>query len=184
MVTERKTIQPETTATFRRKYNFVTLTTRDFVRCPRCGYGIFPDSVAGRFDTLIAYPVDFGLLYWGAVEVKNGTSTNLAFDRVDDKQIMWYYKKQDVYDMWLWFSIGDRIGAKEYPRRTFLIPFELFLHLKDSLDRKSIPVDCEEIQEYELTWAGKGMWEIPESHALWKNIKDFSLNEGEVNEAV
>jgi len=184
VVTERKNIQPEASSTFRHKYNFVVLTTRDFVRCPRCGFGIYPDAVAGRFDNLIAYPVDRGVLYWGAVEIKNGSSTNLSFDSVQDKQIMWYHKKKELYDMWLWFSIGDRIGGKTHPRRTFLIPFELFLELQDSLDRKSIPVDCEEIQEYELVWSGKGQWEIPDGHALWDNINNFSLDGGAVNEVV
>lgn len=184
MVSERKTIQPEASGTFRHMYNFVVMTTRDFVRCPRCGFGIYPDSVSGRFDNLIAFPVGYGLMYWGAIEVKNGTSTNLPFDSVSDKQIMWYYKKEDLYDHWLWFSIGDRIGGKTHPRRTFLIPFSLFLSLKESLDRKSIPVDCEEIQTYELEWAGNGRWIIPSEHEMWKNIKEFSLNEGEVNEVV
>lgn len=185
MVTERKTIQPEASSTFRNKYGFVTLTTRDFVRCPRCGYGIYPDSAAGRFDTIIGYPIEFGAMYWGAVEVKNGTSTSLAFNKVDDKQIIWYHSKQGIYDMWLWFSIGDRINHKQYPRRTFLIPFGLFLHLKDTLDRKSIPVGCEEIQEYELVWSGKGQWVIPDNHELWRNIKNFEIpTEEEGNEVV
>lgn len=184
MVTEKKTIQPEATSTFKNKYSFVVITTRDFVRCPMCGYGIYPDATAGRFDSLIAYPVDWGVLYWGAVEVKNGNFTNLPFDSVDDKQIMWYYKKKDVYDTWLWFNIGKTIKSKSHPRRTFLIPFELFLHLKETLDRKSIPISCEEIQDYELEWSGKGQWVIPDDHALWRNIKNFSLDEGEGNEAV
>jgi len=181
---ERKNIQPEASATFRHGYGFQVDTTRDFMRCPRCYYSIFPDSVAGRFDTVIAYPVAFGQFYWGAVEVKNGTNTSLAFNRVDDKQIMWYHKKVELYDMWLWFSIGNRIGGKKHPRRTFLIPFELFLELKDSLDRKSIPVGCEEIQEYELEWAGNKQWEIPAGHRLWENIKNTQKQKEQVDEVV
>lgn len=180
---ERKTIQPEASSTFKNKYGFVVNTTRDFIRCPNCYYSIFPSSTAGRFDSIIAYPVAYGSLYWGAVEVKNGTSTSLPFSSVADKQIIWYHKKKDVYDCMLWFNIGERINHKVHPRRTFLIPFSLFLELKDSLDRKSIPVGCEEIQEFQLKWAGKGQWEIPAEHTLWTNIKNTEIK-GDIEDEV
>lgn len=184
MVNERNTIQPEATSTFRRKYGFHTTTTRDFLRCPRCYTAIYPSAATGSFDTIIAFPVGYGLFYWGAVEVKNGSNTSLAFSKVDDKQIMWYHNKKEDYDTWLWFSIGKRVGGKKHPRRTFLIPFRLFLELKYSLDRKSIPVNCEEIQGYELDWSGKNQWVIPDTHELWGNIKKTKEKKELVHEVV
>ncbi|HDK27613.1 MAG TPA: hypothetical protein ENG48_11090 [Candidatus Atribacteria bacterium] len=183
MVSERKLIQPEATSTFKNKYGFQVDTTRDFIRCPKCYYGIYPDSARGRFDTIIGYPVSFGKMYWGAVEVKNGTKTSLPFASVADSQREWYEKKKEEYFMWLWFSIGERIGGKKYPRRTWLIPFNLFLELENSLNRKSISADCEQIKEYELEWSGKGQWVIPDEHLLWETIMQ-TKNEGVMNEVV
>ena len=184
MVSERKIVQPEVTSTFKNRYGFYTHTTRDFLRCPKCYYAIYPTSAVRRFDTIIGYPVAYGVLYWGAVEVKNGTKTNLSFSRIESTQRTWYSKNKDKYDCWLWFNIGERIGDKKYPRRTWLIPFSLLLTLEKSLDRKSISPDCKEIREYELRWAGTHQWEIPTGHVLWENIKNMKVKEGVVYEAV
>ena len=168
MVNERVTVHPECTRTLRGLDFFVDVT-RDFIRCPRCFTSIYPDSASGRFDVIGGYPVARGEVYWCAIEVKYGGQTSLPFDRISDNQRAWYAKHIDDYDMWLWFCLGNRIRDEKYPRRTWLIPFQLFLDLEENLERKSIPATCTDIQPYELLWEGDGFWSIPDAHALWRN---------------
>lgn len=177
MVNERTTIQPECSRTLK-DCGFTVDVTRDYLKCPYCYKPIYPDSATGRFDVVASFPISYGKTYWSAVEVKYGGSTRQPFNKISQDQRDWYHakKEEDGYDsFWLWFCIGDRINGTSHPRRTFLIPFSLFLELENTLDRKSIPVDQEEIQEYELEWSGNGLWIIPEGHALWEDIDDKVL---------
>ena len=168
MVNERTTVHPECTRTLR-AHNFFVTVTRDYVRCPRCGFGIYPDSASGRFDVTGGFPVARGKLFWIAVEVKYGGNTSLPFSRVSESQRDWYKKHKEDYDMWLWFCVGSRINDTKKPRKTWLIPFKLFLELEETLGRKSIPANCDKIKSYELLWKGDGFWEIPAEHMLWDN---------------
>jgi len=169
LVNERATVHPECTRTLKR-YNFFLDITRDFMRCPKCYASIYPDSASGRFDVIAGYPVARGEVYWSGIEVKYGGLTSLPFSRVSDNQRSWYESHYEEYNgMWLWFCTGKRINDDKYPRRTWLIPFKLFLSLEENLSRKSIPSDCEKLEPYELLWEGDGFWSIPTNHALWRN---------------
>lgn len=179
MVNERNNIQPECTRSLK-ELGFTVDVTRDFLRCPKCFTAIYPSSATGRFDTVASFPVSYGETHCLAIEVKYGGSTNLAFNRVEEDQREWYESHKEDYDsFWLWYCIGDRINGKTHPRKTWLIPFEVFLELEKILDRKSIPFDLEEVYKYELVWEGDGFWSVPQTHELWEQIRELMKVQGE-----
>lgn len=156
---ERGVISAEASRTFREQGWFVKVT-RDAVRCPRCGTMIYPDAASGCFDIRLGVPVwDSRDIAWYAVEVKYA-KTAYPFSNFDEKKRAWAVEHDGDYAMWLWLGMGEAINNKRYPRVTYLFPLELFYQLERTLDRKSIPYGCPELDRYKLTWLGRGRWEL------------------------
>jgi len=158
-VNERDTIASEASRSFR-KHNWSVNVTRDAVRCPRCGTIIYPDAAAGCFDIRIGVPVwNQENTAWYAVEVKYG-KTAYSFSDFDDKKRKWAESHTGDYSMWIWLGMGVSIRDEKYPRATYLFPLDLFYRLETTLERKSIPYDCPELDKYKLQWLGGGTWAI------------------------
>ena len=147
-----------------RAYKWPVVVTRDYMRCPRCGAQLFPDAAPGCFDLRMAVPLwDKRDMDWRAIEVKS-KRTALPFSELDEKKRIWSAEHTDDYSMWLWVCLGERINHRKYPRTTYLFPLWLFYELEQTLERKSIPYGHPSLEGYTLTWEGKGLWAIPESH--------------------
>ena len=143
--------------------------SRDAMVCPFCHKKIWPAGKKGTPDfPKVQIPCwDLQKMVDIAVEVKAGDSS-LAFDRVSVDQRLWAEENPE-FPMFIWLCLGDRINSPRRPRRTWLLPFELFLEFESDLlelGRKSIPYDYGGLDGWELEWAGKGIWELPIDHPI------------------
>jgi len=150
-----------------RKLGFNAVKSRDALRCMHCGKLMFPQSKAGVFDFPNVYiPLDRADVRYVDVEVKAGSSS-FAFSEFSDDQRAWA-DEDNEHEKWLWICIGKAIRSKKHPRKTWLIPLQVFYDLEVSIGRKSIPYECHSLDMYELTWLGGGVWDIPGCHPFWR----------------
>lgn len=174
---ERKVIGPECSASFRKLDNTVVQVTRDVVSCPRCRNIIYPSAGKGSADVKVAFCLGIGLR-WVAVEVKWAGKSSYPFDKLRKEQEDWLRDhtgsglNKDGYLTYVWIGIGERIGGKKYPRKTWLIPFADYEEIKEYLKehRKSISFNDKIMEQYELVWKGKKIWEIPDEHIFWTKL--------------
>ncbi len=146
-----------------RSLGFYAYKSRDALRCPNCGKLIFPQSEEGAFDFQDVYVPPKGVVPRRIdVEVKAGT-TSVGFYELRDNQREWAEKHKDR-EKWLWIGIGKHINDHKYPRKTWLIPLDLFYEMEQTLGRDSVPFECELLDAYELDWAGNGIWLLPDDH--------------------
>lgn len=176
---ERDTIGPECSATFREMDNTFVEVTRDAVVCPNCYTRIYPDSAEGASDVRVGFCLDDGVR-WAAIEAKYGGRSRYPFKKLRKEQKEWLLGhtgtglEGDGYLTFLWIGIGERIGGKDYPRKTWLIPFYEYLAIEEHFEgkRKSIPFDMVTMESYELEWEGGGIWSIPDDHIFWHELKN------------
>jgi hypothetical protein len=152
-----------------RRMGFYAIKTRDALRCPNCGKLLFPQGEEGAFDFHDVYIPPAGCAPRRIdVEVKAG-ETSIGFGELRANQREWADENNDR-EKWLWLGIGRHIGDPKYPRKTWFIPLGLFYELEHSLGRESIPFECKQLDDYELEWTGKGIWNIPSSHPFYQEI--------------
>jgi hypothetical protein len=165
---EKGGVEPECSKSLRH-WGWQPEKTRDGLRCPNCGTMIYPDSAPGTFDYEAYVPMweqkEMRHIY---VEVKSG-ETSLSFNRLEDSQAEFAEEvrgRDERIDLWMWVCIGRGIGYNDYPRETFLFPYEKWWQMQDKLDRKSIPHGYERLKSYRLDWVvcGGGLWLLPQHH--------------------
>lgn len=137
---------------------------RDALFCPYCKHVILPAGESGTWDYPEVWVPDWesDTVKFIDVEVKAGT-TSLAFSELRVNQRDWASNNQER-EKWLWIGIGQAINSKKNPRKTWLVPLEVFYDLECALDRLSLPYKCEALDRYELRWIGDSTWTIPEEH--------------------
>jgi len=159
MVKERGFVDAEAGVSMR-SWGWSAYKKRDAIYCPRCHALVLPSGDAGTFDFPEAGVVsmNLGKVIYIDVEVKYG-DTAFAFSKFDEEKRVWVNTTKER-PKFLWLCIGRSLRDKKKPRRTYLIPLELFYVLESELDRLSIPYGCETLAPYELEWCGDGVWKL------------------------
>lgn len=141
----------------------------DAMRCTKCGSVVKPGGVSGTWD----YPQVYVPLWsehraiYLDIEVK-ASGTSLAFSRLEPDQRQWA-KDNSERPKWLWVCIGKgAVNASEKPRRTYFLPYVVFLAIERELSpkRKSIPYGHPVLDKWELKWEGHKTWSIPAEHPV------------------
>jgi len=152
-----------------RHLGFFARKHTDAMICPNCHKMIYPSGNPGTFD----FPGVYVPPMRGNpkprtmdIEVKAG-NTSLAFSSLRDDQRAWAESTPEN-EKYLWICVGTSIRDKKYPRKTWLMPLDVFYHIEKTLDRKSIPYNCTGLAGFELEWLGGGLWDIPAGHSFWR----------------
>ncbi len=136
------------------------------------------DVEAGGHPDYIVLVPPFGFF----VEVKSALA-NFPLAELTARQREWLGDYVDI--VWLWLFMGTSIGARERPRRAWLVPWRKWLAVEAQLGAsglKGLPYDqphqrahrdrglsaCQLLKRYALEWAGDGTWTIPASHVFWR----------------
>lgn len=143
-----------------RHWGWIAYKKRDAVICPRCKTMIWPEGHRGTFDFPVVGIPRYNHIAFIHVEVKAG-HTNFPFEKFNDDQRQWALEHPDE-PKFIWLCIGRSLRNNKKPRKTYLIPLEVFYEIEASLtgSRKSIPYGYEPLSPYELTWIGHGLWEL------------------------
>jgi len=159
MVKERGVVDKEAGVSMR-SWGWSAYKKRDAIYCPRCHALVLPSGEAGTFDFPKVGVVSMGLgkVIYIDVEVKAG-NTAFAFSEFDEEKRIWAETTKER-QKFIWLCIGRSLRDDKKPRRTYLIPLELFYTLESGLDRLSIPYGCETLAPYELEWCGNSVWKL------------------------
>lgn len=150
-----------------RSWFWTAYKKRDATYCPHCHKLVLPGAPPGTWD----FP-KVGIPAWELketiyidIEVK-ASDTSFPFCNLRENQREWAENNPERAK-WIWLCMGkNAVDAKEHPRKTWLFPYKKLLEWKESLDRKSLPYDYEELEIWELEWMGNKLWSVPESHPI------------------
>jgi len=146
-----------------RSWGWLARKKTDAIICPQCKYVVVPGGKPGTFDfPEVQIQLSPGVVIVMSVEVKAGV-TSFQFSELREEQREWATNISNYKMIWLCLGKGRANSAVD-PRITYFFPYELFLELEETLERKSIPYGLFQLEEYKLTWSGKKCWDLPIGH--------------------